>query len=301
MPLKSISSLPRRAFTLVELLVVIGIIALLVGILLPALNRARVTALETQCASNIRQLVTSLNMYAAENKGKYPPGGYFRDVKDNTVRQNWWYDVDRIGRYLPNTKILGSEDNLGLRRAVTPVMGCPSWPDNVQRSYAINAFAVCTWGLPAVQGGWAPDPGFAGWFPAAGECANGKQFGSNVRSASQMVLFADALPEFAAGSEYYARAILNSWTQTPYQNWCNFPTPFAGMPGAPAVARARIAWSIHRLPKYGGKVGEIAHGRANLGYVDGHVSMHAVEDVADQTKLKITGNSYWSTKDPYIP
>ena len=64
----------RRAFTLVELLVVIGIIALLIGILLPTLSRVQKSARATNCLSNQRQLVTALIMYTQENKGSFPGG-----------------------------------------------------------------------------------------------------------------------------------------------------------------------------------------------------------------------------------
>src|SRR4051794_39084639 len=65
----------RRAFTLVELLVVVGIIAILMAIVMPALARVRAAARDTLCRNNLRQLAAANNIYANEQRDFFAPIG----------------------------------------------------------------------------------------------------------------------------------------------------------------------------------------------------------------------------------
>ena len=84
----------RKAFTLVELLVVIGIIAVLLSILLPTLGKIRRQANTLQCSSNMRQIATTLIMYINDNKGKFPPAGI--PPLPNIYPHGWWWPNELV-------------------------------------------------------------------------------------------------------------------------------------------------------------------------------------------------------------
>ena len=110
----------RRAFTLVELLVVVGIITVLISILMPAMSNARRQAERVKCAASLAQIGQAVSMYAGEWKGAIPVA-YVWPAKDWPRGYHW---SDHLAAYLQQP--IGQDETAAARdRSV--FWGCPAW------------------------------------------------------------------------------------------------------------------------------------------------------------------------------
>jgi prepilin-type N-terminal cleavage/methylation domain-containing protein/prepilin-type processing-associated H-X9-DG protein len=134
------ASSPRRGgFTLVELLVVIGIIALLVGLLLPALGKAHQQANATKCLSNMRNMALAHCIYVNDNDGAIIQAGFGHGSTSHSEQGAWFYTLQKY--YATGLLLRCPADDSPHWEGGTPVppstLADPRWR---RTSYGINNF-----------------------------------------------------------------------------------------------------------------------------------------------------------------
>lgn len=130
----------HRAFTLIELMVVIGVIAVLIGIFFPVLGSIRSKARRTQCLSNARQVVTAVNAFSAANRSRLPEN---RTTLDDSTYITWrarfaeegWMSGDD-GWACPDHPEPGPKSELGHSESSLTCVG------DVESSYALNGHVL---------------------------------------------------------------------------------------------------------------------------------------------------------------
>jgi prepilin-type N-terminal cleavage/methylation domain-containing protein/prepilin-type processing-associated H-X9-DG protein len=139
-----------RAFTLVELLVVIAIIAVLIGLLLPAVQRVREAASAARCKNNLHQIGLAMHAYLAD-RGTFPPGGIeWRPPGQSTQRQLAWsafilpyLEQEALHRRLDLSTPFDSPQNAAAAATVLTVYLCPS---SRRESSLVAGRAACEYG-----------------------------------------------------------------------------------------------------------------------------------------------------------
>ena len=275
-----------RAFTLVELLVVIGIIALLISILLPSLSAARRNANTVKCLSNLRQIGTAMQLYADDFKGAIPvvrqdyPDP---DVNPSATSRYYWWDMvtPYLARLNKITKEQTTDELNEARQSV--IWGCTEWTARMDLDLATGAFypgygmnvnpyytakfstfdraqALCRWGPP----------------PVSSSVYLGKYYKlGSITSAAERMMVADAFL-WIIDARVSSGSGVNSLPGEPV----DWKTGYAGMTGQAGQMDYDLYRHAGKLPRSNGvfydKTGKVA---CNAVFFDGHAAtLTGIED-----------------------
>jgi len=270
----------RCAFTLIELMVVIGIIAILIALLMPSLISARKTARTIQCASNVRQITMALTNYSIEYRGAFPPNSAQID--------QYWFNADIIGRYIKSAIPMIDNTIAG------GVLVCPGDLDESIRSYSMNLFASSYVSTPVVA-------------QLEGLNPPGKLFKAGAKESSNLILVIESFSSWEApGHEpqeitgplvgYVSNAIIGFWANPPAERFgAGGGVPFPGGRFGDEL-KCQVAYFRHRNQKTNRLITD-AYGRVNIGFLDGHVATLRHDELANFETVKSTFTAMWSPID----
>ena len=264
-------------FTLVELLVVIGIIALLISILLPSLSRARETAASLKSLSNLRQIGTAIVMYKNEFKGAYPS----HSSLSSQVPRTRWCDV--LYPYLKVTEIFAS-----------PLLDEAEKP-RMNKAYAHTLDPVTFKPVPGVTeyfGGYGYNYQYLGNSRQPGGIRAYHANDAIIRRASETIAVADTngskngTAQWTSEGVYVVDPPLMSVELGSRGSRFNSPTPGAG--------QYSYAGGNDGDPSYRCTPAERNRGKVNVTFCDGHSESMTLKQMDDMNGDGTPDNGHWN-------